>query len=227
MGVRQGWIAASGLGITLMIIACGTSFSSAATPPLLKAALQRSLAASGFTMQLQTPTQQVIYQSPNRTSTSLGGFTSATIGQCEYLKVSPSKWQRFTCNPQLTESTGGRTFALGYLQAISDFNQFERRGSTYSATLRTHNVPLAMVSVYGNSGSSSSGTSGSAVEVPGVMQGPRGPLYKMTVVLIVKGGYIVSEELSIADPMGNTGRESLIYSHYGSSPAVHIPRVSG
>ncbi len=88
-----------------------------------------------------------------------------------------------------------------------------------------------MVSVYGNSGSttyeSTNGTSAIGAETPIVMEGADGPLYKMTAVVVVDGGYIVSEQLSIADPKGGTGKESIVYSHYASSPAVHIPRVPG
>lgn len=230
--IRAAWRAAAGSLLTVCIVVISSSVSSAAIPSGLHGALQRSLDAHSFTMQLQTPSQQVTYQAPNRTSTTgPRGFTTATIGSCMYIKVSPSRWSRITCNPQLVTFTGGRSFALNYLRVISYFTDFQRHGSTFTSTIRSHEVPSAMLSVYGILGSSSSGTgsgsSGIVSETPGVMQGLGAPLYTMKAVVVVRGGYLVSEQLSIADPQGHTGRQTLTYSRYGSSPAVDKPDVTG
>jgi hypothetical protein len=230
--IGAAWRAAAGSLLTVCFVVIGSSVSAAATPSALHGAVQRSLAADSFTMQLQTPSQQVTYQAPDRTSTTgPGGFTTATIGSCMYIKVSPSRWSKFTCNPQLVTFTGGRSFALNYLRVISDFTDFQRHGSTFTSTIRSHKVPSAMVSVYGTLGSSSSGKSngGSGVvgKAPGVTQGVGAPLYKMKALVVVRGGYLVSEQLSIADPQGHIGRQTLTYSRYGSSPAVDKPDVTG
>jgi hypothetical protein len=229
--IGAAWPAAVGSVLAVGLVMIGSSVSSATIPSGLHQALQKSLDSHSFTMNIQTPSQQVTYEAPNRTSmTQSGGFTSATIGSCLYVKVSPSHWSKLSCNPSLVTFTGGRSFALGYLRVISNFTNFEKRGSTFTSTVRSHDVPSVMASVWGTMGSGSSakstGNSGVVIETPLLMQGVGAPLYTMKAVVVIQDGYLVSEQLSIADPQGHTGRQTLTYSRYGSSPAVNTPDVT-
>jgi hypothetical protein len=62
--------------------------SGATGPPELEAALQRSINAHDFTLQVQNPVEQVVYQAPNRTLTRTSNwFMTVAIGPCLYIKV--------------------------------------------------------------------------------------------------------------------------------------------
>lgn len=207
-----GWIAPSG----------------ATVPSVLEAALQRSIDARGFTLQVQNPAERVFYQAPNRTSTSTSNwFMIVAIGPCLYLKVSPTLWAKPSCTGNFGNVLAGRSLALGYLRVISDFPKFQRSGSTYTATMRTQNIPSVMAPVFGTSGTTRRTARGLDSSIPLLNLSPGGDHLTMKTSVVVRGGYVVSEQLSLTGPHGYSGRQLLTYSRYGSSPAVTAPPPSG
>ena len=221
-GQRMGWWATS-LSLVLGLVLIGSIEPSGATgPPGLEAALQRSINAHGFTLQVQNPVEQVVYQAPDRTLTRTSNwFMTVAIGPCLYIKVSPTLWAKPSCTGRFGNVLAGRLLALGYLQAVSDFTHFKHRGATYTSTIRTHNIPSVMEPVFGVSGT------GVGFEVPILNVGPGGATFIMKTSVVVQSGYVVSEQLSITGPDGYSGRQLVTYASYGSSPAVNAPPRRG
>jgi hypothetical protein len=221
-GQRIGWWA-TGLALVLGLALTGWREPSGATvPPNVEAALQRSMNAHGFTLQVHNPVEHVIYQAPNRTLTSTSHwFMTVAIGPCLYIKVSPTLWAKPSCTGNFGTVLAGRSLALGYLQAVSDFTRFTQRGATYTSTVRTHKIPSVMEPVFGVAGT------GLGAKVPILNVGPGGATFTMKTSIVVEGGYVVSEQLSVTGPDGYSGRQLVTYTGYGSSPAVHPPPVTG
>jgi hypothetical protein len=179
-------------------------------------------------MQVQNPVQEVSYQAPNRTSTKIPGwFMTVAIGSCLYIKVSPTQWAKPSCAGDFGNVLAGRSLALGYLSVISDFAHFQRHGSTYTSTIRTHNIPSVMMPVFGvHTEPQSTESSGTLFHAPVLEIRPSGAYVAsltMKTSVVVRSGYVVSEQLSIAGPDGYSGTQPLIYSRFGSSPAVKAP----
>lgn len=206
------------------LVLAGWTGMSAASQPALTAALQRSINAHGFTLQVQNPVEHVVYEAPNRTFTSTSNwFMTVAIGPCLYLKISPTLWAKPSCTGHFGNVLAGRSLALGYLQAVSDFIHFKHHGATYTSTIRTHDIPSVMESVFGVTGMDTAG----GVETPILNVGPGGATFTMKTSVVVQGGYVVSEELSITGPDGYAGKQLVTYAKYGSSPAVNAPPRRG
>jgi hypothetical protein len=196
--------------------------SGATGPPGFRAAVQRSVDAHDFTLQVQNPVEQVDYQAPNRTLTKTSNwFMTTAIGSCLYIKVSPTLWAKPSCTGHFGNVLAGRALALGYLLTLSDFTHFDRHGATYTSSIHTHQIPSVMEPVFGVSGSAAGS------EVPILNVGPDGATFTMKTSVVVKGGYVVSEELSITGPDGYSGKQLLTYTSYGSSPVVNAPPRRG
>jgi hypothetical protein len=214
---------ATSLFLILGLVLIGSTEPSGATgPPGLEAALQRSINAHGFTLQVRNPFEQVVYQAPNRTLTRTSNwFMTVAIGPCLYLKVSATLWAKPSCTGHFGNVLAGRSLALGYLQAVPDLTHFKRHGATYTSTIRTHHIPSVMEPVFRVSGT------GVGSEIPLLNVGPGGATFTMKTSVVVQGGYVESEELSITGPDGYSGRQLVTYAQYGSSPQVNAPPKTG